>query len=550
MTMKTTATEGFDLIREPWVRVLLNTAESVELSVMDVFARAREIQRIAGESPQQDAALLRLLLVVFWRAHHRDPRLAAAGASGRAEWWVEQFTGSEDEASQRRVAEYLGDMSPRWDLRHPDQPFMQVAGLATASGKRDPITKLVPDAESPYFSVRAADGLDSVAAAEAARWLVHLQAWNYSGIKSGAVGDDRVKGGKGYPIGTGWSGRAGTVVLHGRNLAETLALNTPPSVVFGESMARDLPVWEQEVSTAAARGPQRATGPCDLLTWQSRRVRLFWEEGRVTGILVANGDRIESQNEMSDPMTAYRFSEPQSKKAGKDVWMPRAHSEVRTLWRGVEPLLKHHEDASATVRPPATVTGLRDLWDEHMDLLDEDVVVTAELIGAVYGTQDAVVTSTIHDEAPLRLSALATNDPAVSHTMISAAGATMNVAVALGQFSAMLRQAGGREYEFDAAATETALAMFDEPFKDWLARFTPTEDLVAQRDQWLRLVNDLVVNQARTLTAGVSPAAIVGREGEDGRLTSAATAWSLLRHRLQKELGATATTPRPGEHAR
>src|SRR5699024_2697574 len=61
---------------------------------------------------------------------------------------------------------------------------------------------------------------------EAARWLVHCMAFDISGIKSGAVGDPRVKGGKGYPIGIGWSGWLGGLYFEGDTLFQTLMLNT------------------------------------------------------------------------------------------------------------------------------------------------------------------------------------------------------------------------------------------------------------------------------------------------------------------------------------
>lgn len=535
-----TPNEAFDLTHQPWLRVLFTDGRRGVLSLREVFHQSREILRIAGETPQQDAALLRLLLVILWRAHRRaDERLSGWDPEGVIEWWVETFTGASPEASQAVVQRYLDETEDRWDLMHPTHPFMQVADLHTLKGEYSPVQKLVQDSESPYFSMRAAEGLDSLDLAEAARWLVHLQAWNYSGIKSGAVGDPRVKGGRGYPIGTGWTGRTGLVVVQGRNLAETFVLNTAPDVVFTDDAETDLPVWEREPDTAAPRGREHPTGPCDLLTWQSRRTRLHVAGGRVTGVLVANGDRIESQNTLADPMTAYRFSEPQSKKAGRDVWMPRQHNETRTLWRGIEPLFAHQADTSATVRAPATIIALRQVKDDLMDeLRGRDVQVTVELVGTVYGTQDSSVTATLHESMPLRLAVLMEGDVRVAQSIITAAEGAMTAAVAVGQFSAMLRQAAGHEYAFDADATARLLAAFNEPFKEWLAGYHPEpEQAHEQRRHWFASVERMTLVQARTQLRGASPAALVGREDPDGRLHSAASAWSLLRRRLAEAIG-------------
>ena len=123
--------------------------------------------------------------------------------------------------------------------------------------------------------MRAGNARDSLSYGEAARWLVYAQAYDYSGIKSGAVGDSRVKGGKGYPIGTGWTGMTGGVLVVGENLLDTLILNTCSSALTN---SQDRPVWERQPDGPDTREkvgenayPQ---GPSDLLTWQSRRIRL------------------------------------------------------------------------------------------------------------------------------------------------------------------------------------------------------------------------------------------------------------------------------------
>lgn len=536
--MTESTVESFNLVDRPWVRV--RTVDGLErlLSVREVFREARRIERMAGESPQQDIAVLRVLLAAWWSAHRDDPRLSGWNAREARRWWLAQFAGAEDEQGLAVLDDYWERVRPRWDLLGARAPFMQVADLRTAKDEWASVRKLVPDAESPYFTLRAGAAAESLPLDEAARWLVHLQAWNYSGIKSGAVGDPRVKGGRGYPIGTGWSGKAGGVVLHGRNLAETLALNTPVNAVFTQNSDSDLPVWEREPDTAAPRGVEMPAGPRELLTWQIRRVRLRVEDGRVTGVVVANGDRIELKNTFDDPMTAYRHSEPQTKKAGHDVWMPKAHSESRSLWRGVEPLLVRDgmEAAKSRDRAPATVAGLRDVREAVQDEGVDDLVIGVELVGAVYGTQDAVVTATIREEMPFRLAALMDSDLAVADTVVTAAELTMDAAVGLGRLAGNLHEAAGGEYAFVPVATEAALAGLTEPFKKWLLRVRPGADLLQLRDQWFGSVERHLHEHGRILVNGAGPVAAVGREDADGRLHSAATAWATFVRGVDKAL--------------
>lgn len=539
--MTTTMQETFNLVDRPWVRVrALDGAERL-LSARDVFRQAREIERIAGESPQQDLAVLRLLLVAWWSAVRGEPRLAGGDAREARAWWVERFTQAGEEAGPDAMESYWDVVGARWDLLDPVAPFLQVADLHTAKGEWNTVRKLVPDAETSYFTMREGEAAESLALDEAARWLVHLHAWNYSGIKSGAVGDPRVKGGRGYPIGTGWSGKAGGVVLHGRDLAETMLLNTPIRQVFLDDVTADVPAWEREPDGAAPRAVETPAGPRDLLTWQIRRVRLRVDNGRVTGVVVANGDRVELKNTFADPMTAYRYSEPQSKKAGTHVWMPRQHSESRTLWRGVEPLLLREDMASVSSRDlaPATTSELRNHHRALRKAGVDDLLVGVELIGAAYGTQDAVVVSTLREELPLRLAALAAEGPEVADTIVTAARQTMDAAIELGRLAGNLTVAAGGEYAFVPAPTEAALAGMTEPFKSWLTRVRPDADLEALRDQWLASVDRHLRDHGRSLVAGAGPVAVVGREDTDGRLRSAATAWGSFTYGLDQALDGT-----------
>lgn len=530
----------FDLTTQSWILCEMHDGSRTALSLRDVLRRAAEIRRIAGDTPAQDYAVLRVILVVFWRSVRHGERLNGSNAETGEDWWIDQYQQADAPQWIDDALRYLDEHRDRFDLLHPTQPLMQVADLRTAKGEHSSLEKLIPDSESDYFTMRAGEGLDSVDFAEAARWLVHLQAWNYSGIKGGAVGDDRVKGGKGYPIGTGWAGKTGGVVLHGRSLAETLILNTAVDKVFSDEMDQDLPVWEREPTTAAGRGAEVPAGPCDLLTWQIRRVRLFAENDRVTGVLVANGDKVELKNQFADPMTAYRYS-PNQSKGGSPVHFPRTHNESRTLWRSIEPLLTRagvaDGPAETTDRQPDTVRWLHSFEDPRVvDDLPADREVNVELIGMTYGPQDATITGTFHEVLPLRLEVLYTSDPTVAHLMVSAAQTTMAAAVALGRFAGTLLQAAGGTYEFRVHSTERVLASLDEPFKRWLAEINTSDAVDEQRRRWFAQVRRQLTVQAQELVRSAGPRALIGREDADGRLVTAATAWSTLMFSLRESL--------------
>ncbi len=336
------AVGSFQLLDEPWLRVVMLDGTVTDKSLKGVFADAHLIRELVGELPTTTFALHRLLLAVLYRSIEVVP-MAESGrrpsASWRALWALPELPGVVDQ--------YLELHRDAFDLLHLDRPFLQVPDLATAKGDVGGLEKLVADVPNgeQYFTTRAGRSLRRIPFAEAARWLVHTMAYDISGIKSGAVGDARVKGGKGYPIGTGWVGTIGGLLVEGGTLRETLLLN----LVLGAdgvdehpwSDENDLAVWERPVLTAAPEPDWQPAGPASVLIWPSRRVRLAHDGAAVTGVLIANGDPLTPQDRFRvEPMTGWRRSEPQEKKLGRyPVYMPRTHDPDRALWRGLQSML-------------------------------------------------------------------------------------------------------------------------------------------------------------------------------------------------------------------
>lgn len=198
----------------------------------------------------------------------------------------------------------------RFNLFDDSAPFMQVTDLHTSNGGYSGLTKIISEVppNDKFFTTRDGAGTTSLSFAEAARWLVHTHAFDVSGIKSGAVGDPRVKGGRGYPIGTGISGPMGIVIVEGKSLAETILLN----LFLQDDPQQDVPVWERPPQTATPdREHPVPTGCADLFTWQSRRVRLIADGDRVVDVLLCNGDKVEWKYLLhNDSTTAWRYSAP------------------------------------------------------------------------------------------------------------------------------------------------------------------------------------------------------------------------------------------------
>lgn len=523
-SVQSNTSPGFNLCNEPWIPVLYVSGQTQEVSLKQLFDESNSIRKIHSGDATTDVAILGVAVAIFFRAVlenteeygelYREPKK-----------WIQNISSGGSEQLYF-VQDYLKKYQDRFNLFDAERPFMQVADLHTSKGEVKPVSRLVLDSESEYFSMRAEQALTSLSYAEAARYLVTVQAYDYSGIKSGAVGDPRVKGGRGYPIGVGWYGTTGKIIIHGENLIETLLycidyeqlLNVEK--VKGKShriALQDKPVWERELpDTAAPRAykggdptkykdePAPAAGMCEILTWQSRRVRLFPENGRVTGVLVSNGDKWLDRNTYTDPLTAYRFSKNQSTQTHY-IWMPQTHSAERTLWRGADALLTRLSSQEKQNKPATVIRQI-----SSGKYFSPDTKTKIQLVGMVYGTQSSIVEETIDESVTLELGILTEQGAEISAMVRDNIQLTMDAAIALGQYTGNLLRAAGKEYEFRPSVTESILHRMEDEFRSWLADLSVSDDVSAQAAKWQSKVRRILEGEADQLAVSAGPKAAIG----------------------------------------
>jgi len=522
---------SFDLISQPWFRTRRSDNTVTELSLIDVLGSAHQIVGLAGEVPTQDLALLRLLLAILRRSF---PQMRS-----REDWAEAWRAGRFDMAPIER---YLERHRERFDLLHAETPFLQVAGLSTAKGEMTELTRLIADvpAGHAYFTTRAGAALTTMTFAEAARWIVHCQAYDPSGIKSGAVGDDRVTGGRGYPIGIAWAGWLGAVVVEGASLFETLLLNLPLGKKLPDP-AVDLPVWERPpLGPGIEDRPGAPYGPVDLLTWPSRRIRLGHDGERATGVLIANGDPLHPRNMFRyEFMTGWRLSETQMKaqKTTDPVFMPRAHVPDRAVWRGLESLLTPTNDTQRTIAG-RWLEWLAEL--QANEILPESFPLRIRTTGMQYGSQSAVIDDITDDVLPLHLVVL--TDTQLTDLAIKGVQAVGEAVRTLGQLASELIQAAGGDRDLAAAhrdeAREQGYAALDAAYRQWVGGLAAESDRAAEHERWQRQVRRRVSELGRELLDSASPASWSGRpSGTDGSPpVTAATAANWFYINLRKAL--------------
>lgn len=513
---------GFNLIDRPWILAQRHDGGTDTISLTRLFECAPEYARLTGDLPTQVLPILRLALAIV----HQAVDGPVDGEDWKELWDAKRLPAKE-------IGDYLADYRFRFDLLHPETPFYQVADLSTKKAESG-LSAFIADVPTgtPKYATRAAEGLERIDLAEAARWLVHCHSFDLSGIKGAANGDPRAKGGKSYPIGPGSLGRLGGVYAEGDNLAETLLLNLIPAEFIRELGAEigelDIPVWERDPHTAEpeARQPEHVPkGPLDLYTWQSRRLRLIIDRGddgedgdaTVTGALICQGDKLELRDQfLNEPMTAWRRSENQEKllKTAR-VYLPHRHDPDRNIWRGLAaslPALSAGPAAGAASLPPLIT---RWIGAAHANgWLDRDRRIHYHATGIAYGTQEAVITELVDDR--LRL-APALFDPGNRELATTAADAVGDAEKSVRALAALARDlaraAGGRD-SIDGAASAAAVDAYtavDTLYRAWLAKLQSDSDTDAARLEWQSTVLRVIGGLADRLSAEAGEAAWRGR---------------------------------------
>ncbi|MEW1761569.1 type I-E CRISPR-associated protein Cse1/CasA [Streptomyces cyaneofuscatus] len=532
---------SFDLTGRPWIGVLRCDGVQEEMSLRTVFAEAGKVRRLVGDLPTQEFALLRLLLAI---AHD------ALDGPRDIDHWADLW---DDEECFASVDVYLTEHRHRLDLLDVRAPFFQVAGLRTGKGEVAPLNRIVADVPNgePFFTSRM-PGVDRLGFAEAARWVVHAHAFDTSGIKSGTEGDARVKGGKVYPLGVGWSGNLGGVFAEGHTLRETLLLNLVAADTNGLRFdSEDRPAWRRDPDGPGVLDDRQPSGVRDLYTWQSRRLRLHFDENGVHGVVLGYGDPLGAHNlHTREPMTAWRRSPAQEKKRGEPlVYLPREHDPARAAWRGLASLISGRTESSqgAEAAPflrPGVLEWVSRLATEGV--LERSFLIRTRVIGAVYGTQQSVIDEIADDRLAIGVALLHDLDRTYGTQAIDAVADAEGAVTALGDLATDLARAAGAESDGPrATARDHGFGALDGPYRAWIAALAAAQDPYLAREEWKEQVRRTVELLGSQLLAAAGEAAWTGRtvpakQGSHWLNSALAEAW--FRARLTKTLG----TPQAG----
>lgn len=345
-----TTTKKVSLLDEPWLPVRMLSGEVRELGLLALFDQASQIVALAETAPPSLMAQYRLLLAITHRA--LSAQMSNWGQRELRHWFSQ---GLPTEA----ITAYLDKWRDRFWLFHPELPFMQVAGLATATEtgeKFKPWTQIDLASVSGNAPVVFNHSVDTapgaISPSHAIRTLLGFLQCTPGGLVK--VFRDADKAG---PL-----ANTAAVLPLGESLAQTLVLGLHPASPDHE----DVPSWERPALTIAnlKAPPRLATGPNDRYTRQTRAVLFQGEEdGTIRWLRFAAGEGLDEDPHAPDPMANFR--------EGSAGPVRLTFSEGRALWRDLPALLPDGGDQKS--RPAALLNSAtrlnKSLSKKHLRLL-------------------------------------------------------------------------------------------------------------------------------------------------------------------------------------
>jgi CRISPR system Cascade subunit CasA len=258
----------------------------------------------------------------------------------------------------------------------------------------------------------------------------------------------------------------------------------------------------------------------ELLTWQSRRVRLFAEGDakgeRVVGILLSYGDVFDAENTFFEQMSGWHVS---SGKGHAGAYVPNLHRAERSVWRDLSALLPQStiESEHNKTYESGTVRWLMYLKNKDAErTVFRKPLLDIGIIGVEYGSMKAVVDELIVDALRINADILMVRQQEWIgdwiQDIVERVTLTEKCVAALGKLASDLSEAGGNgdtrnKKGLSDAVCEEMYFQLDLPFRDWLQTIEPTNDDDRREEiftRWDKQVRYLVLKKGEECTIEAS----------------------------------------------
>jgi len=536
----------FNLLDEPWILALNIRGETVSLSLKEVFTQAHELETLAGELPTQDIAVLRLLLAVLHCVFGRE-----VTDTNAVDVWKKLRDAKQFPAD--RITQYLEKYRDRFWLFHPEYPFYQVAdsGIDTCY-KLAGLLGDISDSNNPatfrLFHNRSGNGKEEIGYAEAARWLICYNSY------SGRVKDNRKEK---ESVDFCWLGLCSIIYAISDNLFDTLMLNLVLCDEDGKSWEPGGAVWEKSPSIKRQLKIPVPNSQAELLTLQSRRIRLVNKDGKVANIgsatkktetfafsagpgeyFVTNPKNDDYSAPFAEQMTLWNCKTQKNK---PPIYSAKKTKAPEQIWRDFSALLSSYGNA----RLPGIVSWLARLQDEgYISNLIRWCVVTVEYDSQGY-VIDRIGTDTIAVNASVLSELYKADDSFIVH-INKLLENTDKAVIECGKLASQLviaagadRDNKGKSPSADGASKKVKVEAYfrlDQPFREWLTEIDPYEGedgIEKKENEWRDTVVGLLMKYGEEIVGNADIKAHTGRIKGNKAIT-AASAYDVFKRGIRK----------------
>ena len=504
----------FNLIDEPWIRVIDKSCNVIEVSLKDAILNAHEYRALGGELPTQDVAVMRLILAVLHTVISRyniNSEYSALEKNKKTAlkrwkaWW------DNGKFPEKAVSDYLGKWHERFWLFHPERPFFQVAGLK--KGTKNESKKLngeISESKNKkrFFSAYSYSEKEKITYSQAARWLIYLNAFDDVSLKGDK--ENKMKAGGKLPTAKrGWLGQLGLIHLVGNNLFETLMMNL---VMICDDVVQfeQNPIWENDIVSDSERTLKNVpTNLAELYTVQFRRVLLDRNGKYVCGYTVLAGDYFSDDLAYKEPMTLWKKIDEKTKEI-----IPRRHDPSKQMWREFS-VLYNENDNNQRAGIIIWYTLIKDYFNRPM---------RTNIVSVVYDEKQATslpVKNVFSDSLTMHSAILSELGKGWRSSIETEIKHCDELAGAISRLAQNLYVASGgsnssKNERFKAVANDAKEQLYyrlDVPFREWLRSIEPKSSEKEKQDkitEWKKTAKNTAMRYADELIADQPEIALIG----------------------------------------
>lgn len=361
--------ERFDLTVRPWIPAAVRAdldsgqlaeltgitglvvlpGQSIRLSLTQLLEAAHLLEHLGGLDPGAETALLRILVAVVARVTGLDAD--ASGDWGDRRWDVLEA----GRLDHRRIRGYLGAHAGRWELYHPERPWMQDPRMREECTGSSGVGRLVmtePSGNNHLWWPLDKSAAAGVSAVPSEAAVLGLVTWLYTGPSGMAA--NRRHGSMPKPSKSMSAGPVRSAVswfpLAG-NLFESLVISVPAPYTWPTNPGPDRAPWESE----SLPDPMRPTAPAGVVSLLTARY--------AHGVLLQPAEDLAAvtdtwitwgwQGQLPDAEDPYLIHR-------QDNGPVRA-SVSRAFWRDLDALLLKTRPGANPARRPAAFRSIADL---------------------------------------------------------------------------------------------------------------------------------------------------------------------------------------------